>query len=349
MVASHHHGLRFDARSVVARKDAALRLGTLRGLDACASTKGTFSVLALDHRNNLRRALDPDDPSSVSFDRMVGIKRSIVRAIAPVADGVLLDPDLGAGPAVFDGSLPSGCGLIVAVEETGYDGPSTERQSRLLQSWGVGQIKRMGANAVKLLLYYHPDAANADDQERLLIEVAEYCVDADIPLFLEPLGFSLDPAVPKLTAEARREVVVRTARRLTALGGDILKCEFPYDAGVTNRSLWKEACAEIEEASATPWVILSAGVDDATFENQTEVACAAGASGVLVGRSVWKESVEMEGAERDAWLEDVGVARMQRLVDIVEAEGRPWRERSPLADQAEPAEGWYADYPGTPG
>jgi tagatose-1,6-bisphosphate aldolase len=198
---------------------------------------------------------------------------------------------------------------------------------------------------VKLLLYYHPDAANAEDQERLLIEVAEACADADIPLFLETLAFSLDDAAAKLTGEARRDVVVRTARRLTAVGGDVLKCEFPYDASVTDRTRWKEACAEIEESSSIPWAILSAGVEDATFEAQTEVACRAGASGVLVGRSVWKESVTMTGAERDAWLATEGVARMQRLVDIVEAEGRPWRERSPLLEQPEPGEDWYLDYP----
>ena len=326
-----------------------MRLGTLRGLDACASAKGTFSVLALDHRNNLRRALAPDDPDSVSYERLVAIKRSIVRAIAPVADGILLDADIGAGPAVYDGSLPSGCGLLVALEETGYEGPSTDRQSQIAPGWSVAQIKRMGANAVKLLLYYHPDAANAEDQERLLIEVAEQCVDADIPLFLEPLGFPIDADVAKLTDEARRDVVVRTARRLTALGGDVLKCEFPYHAGVTDRTRWKEACAELDEASATPWAILSAGVDDTTFEAQTEVACAAGASGVLVGRSVWKEGAHMEAPERDAWLETVGVERMQRLVDIVEAAGRPWRERSSLLDGAGPGEGWSREYPGNPG
>ena len=323
-----------------------MRLGTLRGLDACASDKGTFSVLALDHRNNLRRALAPDDPGSVSYERLVDIKRSIVRAIAPVADGILLDPDLGAGPVIYDGSLPSGCGLLVALEETGYEGPSTERTSRLLTGWGIGQIKRVGADAVKLLLYYHPDAPNAEDQERLLIEVAEWCMDADIPLFLETLGYSLDPDVAKLTGEARRDVVVRTARRLTALGGDILKSEFPYDAGVSDRTRWAEACAELEEASAIPWAILSAGVDDATFETQTQVACAAGASGVLVGRSVWKEAVHLEDAERQRWLESVGVERMQRLVDIVEAEATPWRERSPLMEQPAPQEGWYTSYPG---
>ncbi len=37
---------------------------------------------------------------------------------------------------------------------------------------------------------------------------------------------------------------------------------------------------------------------------------------------------------------------MQRLVEIVEREGRPWRERSPLGRQPELAEGWFRDYPG---
>jgi tagatose 1,6-diphosphate aldolase len=326
-----------------------VRLGTLRGLDACASDKGTFSVLALDHRNNLRRALAPDDPGSVPYERLVDIKRSIVRAIAPVADGILLDPDLGAGPAIYDGSLPSGCGLMVAVEETGYEGSANDRHSRIIEGWSVPQIKRMGADAVKLLIYYHPDAPGAEAQERMIMEIAEYCADVDLPLFLETLGFPIEEGATKLTDEARRDVVVRTARRLTALGGDVLKCEFPYDPSVTDRTRWKEACAELEEASATPWVILSAGVDDTTFEAQTEVACGAGASGVLVGRSVWKESAHMERAQRDSWLQTVGVERMQRLVDIVEAEARPWRERSPLLDSDGPGEGWFAGYPGNPG
>jgi tagatose-1,6-bisphosphate aldolase len=232
------------------------------------------------------------------------------------------------------------------LESSGYTGPSTARVSRLLPGWSVAQAKRMGADAVKLLLYYHPDAENAAAQEQLLMEVAEECLDVDMPLFLETLGFPIDESVPELSGEARRDVVVRTARRLTALGGDVLKCEFPYDASVTDRGRWLEACQELEEASSIPWVILSAGVDDATFEAQTEVACRAGASGVLVGRSVWGGGVTLPSAERDAWLATEGVARMQRLVDIVEREGKPWRERSPLRTQVEPGESWYRDYLG---
>jgi tagatose 1,6-diphosphate aldolase len=321
------------------------RIGTLRGLGACASPRGTFTVLALDHRQNLRRILRPDDPDAVTYGEMVALKRAVVRALGDVADGVLLDPQVGVAGTIVDGSLPPRAGLIVALEKTGYEGPSTARASRLLPGWSVAQAKRLGADAVKLLLHYHPDAPNASDQERLLIEVAEACADEDIALFLEPLSFSVDEAPGGVSGEERRSVVVRTARRLTALGGEVLKAEFPYDPSVTDRARWVEACAELDEASATPWVLLSGGVDDATFEAQTEVACQAGASGVLVGRSVWAPSATLPPAERDAWLVSEGRARLQRLVALVERAGRPWHERSTLEREPEPTEDWYLDYP----
>ena len=61
---------------------------------------------------------------------------------------------------------------------------------------------------------------------------------------------------------------------------------------------------------------------------------------------MWGDGVVLPPAERDAWLASEGVARMQRLVDIVEREGRPWRDALAPGHQAEPGEGWYRDYPG---
>lgn len=320
-----------------------LPIGTLRGLDACATSRGTFSVLALDHRQNLRKELAPDDPDSVSYAAMVDFKRAVVRQLAEVASGVLLDPEIGVAQAIADGSLPGRAGLMVAVEATGYEGPSTARISRLLPGWSVAKVKRLGADALKLLVYYHPDAPNAADQERLVAEVAEACRWEDLALFLEPLGYSPLHG-GKLTGEERRQVVVRTARRLTALGADVLKAEFPYDASVSDTARWEEACAELDAASAVPWVLLSGGVDEATFEAQVEVACRAGASGVLVGRSVWAPSAMLAPRERDAWLTGEGRARLERLVSLVDRLGRPWRERSALASLGPPGEGWYLEY-----
>ena len=321
-----------------------LRLGARRGLDACASARGTFAVLALDHRQNLRRELRPDDPEAVTYEEMVDFKRAVVRALAPVATGTLLDPEIGAAQCIADGSLPAGAGLIVAIEATGYEGPSTARVSRVLDGWSVAKAKRMGASAAKLLVYYHPDAANAADQEALVAGVAADCRDADLARFVEPLSFSLVEG-EKLRGDDRRRVVVETARRLTSIGGDILKAEFPFDASVTDRGRWREACAELDDASAVPWVLLSGGVDEATFRAQVEVACSTGASGVLAGRSVWAEAATMPAGSRAGYLETTGRERLRSLVDLVDAVGRPWRERpGPLVAETVPGEGWYRGY-----
>ena len=318
--------------------------GTRRGLDACASPRGTFAVLALDHRQNLRRELRPHDPASATYGEMVAFKRAVVRALAPVATGTLLDPEIGAAQAIADGSLPGGAGLLVAIEATGYEGPPQARVSRVLPGWSVEQAKRMGASAAKLLLYYHPDAANADAQERLLADVAAASVRADLPLFVEPLGY--DPVTGgKLTGDARRACVIGTARRLTRIGGTVLKAEFPYDAGVADESAWVDACRELDAASVLPWVLLSGGVDDARFARQVATACRAGASGVLVGRSVWAPAATMAAGERDAWLASEGRARLAALVELVDDLGTPWHARpNPLAAGASPGEGWYRGY-----
>ena len=322
----------------------AYALGTRRGLEACASARGTFAVLALDHRQNLRKELHPEAPETVAYDEMVAFKRAVIRALAPHATGSLLDPEIGAAQCIADGSLPGSAGLLVAIEATGYEGEPTARVSRVLPGWSVAQAKRLGASAAKLLVYYHPDAANAADQERLLADVAADCRTYDLPLFVEPLGF--DPVGGgKLAGEARRRCVIETARRLTAVGADILKAEFPYDPSVTDEGAWRDACAELDAASRVPWVLLSGGVDDATFERQVGVACAAGASGVLVGRSVWAPSAALPPAERDAWLAGEGRRRLERLVRLVDEAGRPWHARpNPVTTAPAPGDGWYRAY-----
>jgi tagatose 1,6-diphosphate aldolase len=323
----------------------AYRAGLRRGLDACASPRGVFTVLALDHRQNLRREIRPDDPDSVSIDEMADLKRDVVRGLAGHVSGVLLDPEFGAPRCIADGSLPGSVGLIVAIEATGYEGPSTARRSRILDGWSVAKAKRMAATAAKLLVYHHPDAATAADQERLVRDVANECRRLDLALFLEPITYPVDPSQPSLIGEDRRRAVIETARRLTAIGGDVLKVEFPYDASVTDEGRWAEACAELDAATPVPWVLLSGGVDGATFERQVEVACQAGASGVLVGRSVWAEASRLSGVDRQRFLATEGVERLRRLVSIIEAHGRPWHHRYPELRDAAIGDSWYRDYP----
>jgi len=317
-------------------------LGKRRGLTQCATATGQFVVLALDHRQNLRRELRPDAPDQVAYTEMVDFKMAVVRAVGPGASGLLLDPEIGVGPAIAEGALPGNTGLIVAVEATGYEGSPEARTSRILPGWSVAAAKRIGASAVKLLVYYHPDAATAVTQERLVADVAAACWDQDIALFLEPLSYGLDGG--KLAGEARRRVVIETARRLMSSGADVLKAEFPYDASVTDRGQWADACAELDAATPLPWVLLSGGVDDATFEAQVAAACDAGASGALAGRSVWAEAATLAEPERTANLVSAGRARLARLAAIIGERGRPWAPRWDAAIRPDrPGEGWYVD------
>jgi tagatose 1,6-diphosphate aldolase len=323
---------------------ATITIGKARGLQQCATTGGKLVMFALDHRGNLQRALNPADPQSVTYDEMAAFKREVTAVISPVASGILLDPEFGAAQAVSAGAIAPGCGLLVAVEKTGYTGDPAARESQILPGWSVEKIKRMGAQGVKLLIYYHPDAPNAADQEALVAELGEQCRRHDIPYFLEPLSFSLDPAVKKLASPEKHAVVVETARKLTPFGVDVLKAEFPLNiADAPDETVWGEACREVSAASSCPWIILSAGVTFEEFERQTIAACRNGASGVLVGRAVWAEAADLSGAARTEFLETSAVSRMRRLTAVIEEFGRSWEAYHPDLAGSVGAD-WYKTY-----
>jgi len=322
----------------------ALTIGKIRGLQRCAAPNGTFTVLALDHRGNLKRAFNPEDPDSVSYQQIVDFKRTLTAILSPLADGMLLDPVYGAAQAIVSGALDPNTGLLVAVEKTGYAGDTTERESQILPGWGVEKIARMGAAAAKLLVYYHPDAPNVAVQEAFLEQVAADCVKYDLPLFLEPLSYSLDPETPRLHSIERRQVVIETARRLTPMGVDVLKAEFPLDiAEQPDENIWMDACKALSEASVVPWVLLSAGVSFEQFIRQTRIACQAGASGVLAGRAVWKEAVKLTGDERNNFLYTTATDRLNQLAKVVTTYAKPWTSFYP--DMVKSVqEGWYEGY-----
>ena len=309
--------------------------GKIRRLQQCATPKGVFSVLAIDHRNNLRRSLNPQAPDTVPDEALTEFKLAVVGTLAPVASSILIDPLYGAGPAITGGALPGTRGLIVSLERSGYTGDPSARVSELLPDWNAQKVVRMGASGVKLLVYYHPDAPPAPRIEALVRQVAADCIEADVPLFLEPLSYSPDPARRKLSPPERRRVVIETARRLTAIPGvDVLKAEFPLDvAAVPDEAEWRAACVEMTQAARVPWVLLSAGVNFETFLRQVTVAAQAGASGVAVGRAVWKEAVDLGPEQRGVFLSTVARERMARVTALCQALAHPWigfhQERKP--------------------
>jgi tagatose-1,6-bisphosphate aldolase len=320
-------------------------LGKIRALQRCSNSRGAFSVLALDHRNNLRNALNPQDPNAVTTLEMSAFKTEVVRILAPHASSVLLDPEFGAAQCIAAGSLPGQTGLIVSIEATGYTGDPSARQSRLLPGWCAAKTRSIGADAVKLLVYYHPDAPNAPETEELVIQVAEDCQKEDLAFFLEPLSYSLNPAEKKLSPAQRRRVVLETARRLVSPDVDVLKAEFPLDIQAEpNESNWIEACTQLSQASLAPWILLSASVGFETYLRQVTIACQAGASGVAVGRAVWQEAPILRNQDRTSFLETIARERMSRISSLVDALALPWHALFQPTRPETISPDWYLEY-----
>ncbi len=320
--------------------------GRARSLQATSTSRGIFTILAIDHRDALRVMIQPDAPEAVPAAHLTAVKLVIVRQLAPYASAVLLDPIYGAAQAIASGALPGHVGWLCALEEQGYLGDPFARQTMLLQDWSVEKAKRLGAAGVKILLFYHPEAGQATEkQEQFVREVLAQCQRYDLPLFLEPISYSLDPNVKKDGAEfarRRRRIVVESARRLGALRPDVLKVEFPIDARFgSDQALWREACAELNEAVGGPWALLSAGEPFETFKQQLRIACEAGAAGFLVGRAVWREAATLGDTAREAFLAQTAQRRLVELGEIAQELGKPWTARYALPPIDET---WYRRY-----
>lgn len=318
-----------------------LSIGKWRRLQQSASARGTFSVLAIDHRGPMRASIDPAYPEGVPDEALTAVKQDVVRELAPVSSAVLLDPETGAGQLVASGSLPGQTGLIVSLD-TGSTGDPQRLETGLVENWSVEKAGRMGASGVKLLIYYHPDASDSPALEDLVSQVADACRKHDIPFFLEPLSRPSKASATTLASEERRRVLLEAATRLVPLGVDVLKGEFPVEVEEEpDEDIWREACRELTAGCPVPWVLLSAGVDFETFVRQVRVACEAGASGVMAGRAVWREAATLNTRARRQFLKGVARERMGRLTALCDKLGRPFTE---VYQPPDLPDGWYSQY-----
>ncbi|MFQ5555312.1 MAG: tagatose 1,6-diphosphate aldolase [Acidimicrobiia bacterium] len=310
---------------------AELSAGKVRRLTALAGEGGVFTILAVDHRDSMRVVLDPDEPRAVPASELTGTKLWLLSALAGGASAVLVDPEYSALQAVADQTLPGNTPFLCAVESQGYLGAPDSGAATLLDGWSVAKAARLGAAGIKLLILYRPDGALAAAQHRVVEAVVADCAREQIPLFLEPVAYGLPGGPPPGTGEfaaQRRRIVCDSARALAALGPDVLKVQFPVDAAFdTDRASWADACEELSEAAGIPWAVLSGGDPFESFLDQVETACDAGASGFLVGRSLWGDAVTAPRAMRDAVMADTVRPRLAELCDVATARGSDWALR----------------------
>lgn len=319
--------------------------GKLRGLQRVTTEAGFFEICALDHLSDFAELLSPD-PASVTFADVVTAKDHLVRALSPSVSAFLLDARYGL-QAVATGSLPGSVGLMSTIEDEDYKLPDGPRRTRYRDGWSLKQIKLVGADVAKLLWFYRPDvdAATAEHQRYVLRSLADQCAELSLPLVVEPIWYPVrgeDPA-SEAWKRARVEGIIASAVEANSLGIDMLKVEFPGYVD-TEKSLEQAAaaCKELDAGISVPWVILSAGVGYEDFKTQVEIACSAGASGYLAGRSIWRDAVSEH--EPNARTAAIGAARsrLDELNTVTRANGRPFHAARSLPDAiAAMPDGWF--------
>jgi len=286
------------------------RSGASERLDRVATGTGLFTVLAIDHVGSFAQTVLPHDPGSMTAADISTAKEPIIAALGPIGGAVLIDPGYLVAMESSGRGHPEGLGLILGIEDGDYADVRTS--PRLLPGWNVERAAELGADAVKISVYYDPDG-DMSAGERFVTEVVGQCRVAGLPLFCEPLALYEDPG-------DRTRAVLEGVRRFGPLGAEVLKLQFPVmpETGHDAPEEWAEACAEVDRLSPVPWVILSEGSDFGLFRDQVRVACAAGASGFLGGRAIWRE---LATGERDA---QHAAGRMTELCAVARAEGTAW-------------------------
>ena len=330
---------------------AKLSIGKVRGLQQIATSSGIFIICAMDHRGSLKAMIEKEQlDDEVDYQELVEYKLELCSTLAPYSSAVLLDPNYGAAQCISSGVLPGGTGLLVSIEATGYKNTQQGRITSLLPNWSVEKIRRIGASAVKLLVYYRPDLTAANKQLETIRTVAEECKKHDLPFLVETQTYPVEGSDDKIHkfSSIKPDLVIESAKQITALPIDVLKSEFPADLRYeTDSTKLRQYCEKLNEASAVPWVILSAGVEYEAFRKEVEIACRGGASGFLGGRAIWQEALQFtDKKDRRNFLSTTVVDRIKELADIASNYAVPWYHKMGLKpdDLATVTENWYANY-----
>lgn len=295
---------------------------TPTSLDAIASPDGTFAVVAMDQRNTLRRmyaAVGIDDPS---VEELTAIKADVVEALAPAASAFLLDPTFGV-PALDHVDRSAGFGVLVAAEPESRLSWQGEPRASLDPGQDAAWVRAKGGSALKFLIQVRADRRTTPGEPDLTAEALDVigqvvadCREAGVPSVIENLIYPLPGE--ELTPERRADAIIEAARALDDLGPDLLKLEYPGDPA---------SCRRLADAIRAPWAVLSAGADFDVFTDVLRVSCdEGGASGFIAGRAVWKDAVGMTPAERQAYLADEGLRRLEGCVAAIDGRARPWRD-----------------------
>ncbi|MCB8882276.1 hypothetical protein ACELLULO517_18660 [Acidisoma cellulosilytica] len=291
-----------------------------RGYQQICDAEGFMLVVAADQRGGMRKLLakDPTDQAKISTATLGKVKGDIARYLANAAAScILLDPVCAVPGVVEEGTLARSTGLLIGLDESGWDtSPEGFQLSKLCPGVDARRVREMGGTGAKLMVYLRPDIAGANAYNLKIIRdcVADFAKE-DLLLVVEILTYQMPGEADADYAAKFPSIIVECTRLALECGSKVLKMPYPGTA---------EACAQITKlCGEVPWAVLSAGVNHETFIKQVEIAMANGASGIIAGRSLWKDCISLDSAVTAERLTTIAVPRLLELRAAVAAATKP--------------------------
>jgi tagatose 1,6-diphosphate aldolase len=308
--------------------------GKLWGLRRLADAGGFWKMVAVDQRTPLLGPIaKARGLAEAPFDDVARVKAILAKHLAPLASALLVDPNWGYGATVPH--LPPSRGLILSLEHHVVEDTPGGKQSRVIPGWSAAKIRRIGADAAKVLVWYRHDAAPEvrRHQQDFVEACGRACRDADLVHLLEILIYPL-PGEAAPDPAARLERVLGAVRdfRDPRFGVDIWKLEPPIPLANVPDPDGREAAAaqaaydRLARDLTRPWVLLSAGAGPEDFARQLVYAYRAGASGYLCGRAIWADAFAAfpDFAEMERRVAARSVPYVERINAITEKLATPW-------------------------
>ena len=271
--------------------------GKLMGMKRLSDEKGVFKMTAVDQRPPIKNPIAKHlKVNKAPWEEVAKFKNMLIEHLQNYSTALLLDPYY-AIPGSMDTFNPKK-GLVVTLEDSIFTETADGRFSKNIDNWSVSKIKRMGADAVKVLAWYRPDAERKvlQAQQDYVQKVGEECLKYDILFLFELLVYPLskDKYQTKDYVEMKNkktEHVLKSVEEFSnhKYGVDVFKLESPVNAsGISNNDI--NAFSEMGKLAGRPWVMLSAGAGKEDFKNVLELAFKAGCSGFLAGRAIWLDA-----------------------------------------------------------
>ncbi|HHZ07726.1 MAG TPA: tagatose 1,6-diphosphate aldolase [Rhizobiales bacterium] len=343
-----------------------LTAGKLWGLRRMADAAGRFKMTAVDQRPPIKGPIARHyGLAEAPYDDVAGFKALLIETLQGESSAMLLDPHYAVPRGI--GVLSPQKGLIVTLEDSLFRETPGGRLSAEIDDWSVEKIKRMGADAVKVLAWYRPDAGAAVNahQQDFVKRVGETCERFDIPFLFELLVYPLATDAHQtrdyieMSGKRADDVLASVAEFARAdYGVDVFKLESPVEAsavpGVGSED-WERTQALFDEMgrlAGRPWVMLSAGAGMQDFRRILTHAYRAGASGYLAGRAIWQDAFAAfpDWQAIRAGLQGGAVDYMRDINDLTDAQAAPWHTHAcygPGGARFDPADASFRHlYPG---